>query len=244
MSANAPDDPTIRIDSNAETQEALELISFMKPIINQYLLPPSVTTERVSESMKMESRLYPEFVKAHCSSRRKFSFMDDNFLILGLQEFGYRNVEKIRINWLPKKHTNEIKHRYKNLTCARVPINLIKKWKIRSTHPLTDRELYVFAKSVKWFGDSTNRWGLISKCFLPERTAYFLRVEYYNRILCDFEKQERFGKLMLLDVDDHPQFYFKGQDHILTSLFTQSELAEHEIDAKLDDTESPAKDPR
>jgi hypothetical protein len=183
--------------------------------MNQHLLPPAIASGSAKEIRTLEQRLFPEFVKAHGSSRRKFTEMDDNFLMLGLQEFGYRNTEKIRANWLPKKHSNEIKHRYKNLTCARVPANMIKRWKIRSTHPLTDRELYVFAKGLKWFGDATNRWSLISKCFLPERTAYFLRVEYYNRILCDFEKQERFGKLMLLDVDEHPQFYFKGQDHIL-----------------------------
>lgn len=62
----------------------------------------------------------------------------------------------------------------------------------------------MFAKGIKWFGDATNRWSLISKSFLPDRTAYFLKVEYYSKILCDFEKAEKFGKLMLLDVDDHP----------------------------------------
>ena len=136
--------------------------------------------------------------------------MDDNFLVLGLQEFGYRNVDQIRVHWLPKKNSNEIKHRYKNLTCARVSQNTIKKWKNRHAQPLNDRELYMFAKGLKWFGDATSRWSLISKCFLPERTAYYLKIEYFSKILCDFEKAERFGKLMLLDVDDHPLLHQKG----------------------------------
>ena len=136
--------------------------------------------------------------------------MDDNFLVLGLQEFGYRNTEQIKAHWLPKKSSNEIKHRYKNLTCARVPHNTIKRWKNRHALPLNERELYMFAKGLKWFGDKTNRWSLISKCFLPERTAYYLKVEYYNKIACDFERSERFGKLMLLDVDDHPLLHQKG----------------------------------
>jgi hypothetical protein len=29
----------------------------------------------------------------HANNRRKFTQMDDNFLVLGLQEFGYRNVD-------------------------------------------------------------------------------------------------------------------------------------------------------
>ena len=51
------------------------------------------------------------------NNRRKFSRMDDNMMILGLQEFGQKNMEQIRVHWLPRKTVNEIKHRYKNLTC-------------------------------------------------------------------------------------------------------------------------------
>lgn len=158
--------------------------------------------------------------------------MDDNLLVLGLQEFGYREVEQIRAHWLPKKHTNEIKHRYKNLTCSRVPNNIIKKWKSRHSQPLTASELYNFAKGVKWFGDSTNRWSLIQKCFLPERSPYYLKVEYYNKILLDFEKQERFGKLMLLDFEDHPHLHKLGSDDPLKLIMGSDELEVCEEEGK------------
>ena len=54
---------------------------------------------------------------------------------------------------------------------------------------------------MKWFGDATNRWTLISKCFLPDRTAHHLRVEF-SSIVTDFAKAEQFGQLMLVDIPD------------------------------------------
>ena len=69
--------------------------------------------------------------------------MDDNMMILGLQEFGQKNMEAIRIHWLPRKTVNEIKHRYKNLTCQRVHDNMVKQWKYKQSQPLTEREFYL-----------------------------------------------------------------------------------------------------
>jgi hypothetical protein len=83
---------------------------------------------------------------------------------------------------------------------------------------------------------------------LPERTPYYLKVEYYNKILCDFEKQERFGKLMLLDVDDHPLLQHKGQEEVFNSIFLEvdladQKLAEQETEAKVEDgSQSPKRE--
>jgi hypothetical protein len=59
---------------------------------------------------------------------------------LGLRQYGYKEVELIRNNWLPNKSTNEIKHRYKNLTCAKAPDNIIKRWKLTHNIPLNENE--------------------------------------------------------------------------------------------------------
>ena len=64
--------------------------------------------------------------------------MDDNLLLLGLRQYGYKEIELIRSNWLPYKSSNEIKHRYKNMTCAKAPNNLIKSWKENHNKPLTE----------------------------------------------------------------------------------------------------------
>ena len=82
-----------------------------------------------------------------------------------------------------------------------MPDNVIKRWKKKQGKPLCERELFQFAQGVKWFGDSTNRWSLISKCFVPDRTAQFLRVEF-STITTDFAKADQFGTLMLVDVPD------------------------------------------
>jgi len=74
------------------------------------------------------------------NNRRKFTVVDDNFLLLGLRQFGYKEVEMIKNAWLPNKSTNEIKHRYKNLTCAKAQDNIIKRWKNTHSIPLSDYE--------------------------------------------------------------------------------------------------------
>lgn len=59
---------------------------------------------------------------------------------MGLRQFGYKDIGQIRLNWLPNKREEEIKHRYKNMTCAKASENLIKKWKIEHNKPLTVSE--------------------------------------------------------------------------------------------------------
>lgn len=109
--------------------------------------------------------------------RRKFTMMDDNLLLLGLRQYGYKDVDSIKKNWLPSKTQNEIKHRYKNLTATKSPNNFIKKWKNNFYKPLNEREMMVLAKAVRWFGPSVNnRWPLICKCFLPNRSPHYLKV--------------------------------------------------------------------
>lgn len=56
------------------------------------------------------------------------------------------------------------------MTCAKASDNLIKKWKNTHHQPLSESEERQLAKAIKWFGASTNRWALISKCFLPNRS--------------------------------------------------------------------------
>ena len=68
------------------------------------------------------------------NNRRKFTLLDDNLLLLGIRQYGYKETELIRVQWLPSKTNNEIKHRYKNLTCAKADNNIIKIW--RNTHNL------------------------------------------------------------------------------------------------------------
>lgn len=102
--------------------------------------------------------------------------MDDNFLLLGLRQFGYKHVDNIRMKWLPHKSSSEIKHRYKNLTCAKAAMNLIKQWKTTHNIPgLSLQEERDLAKALRWFGTTGNRWPLISRCFIPNRSVTLLK---------------------------------------------------------------------
>ena len=78
---------------------------------------------------------------------------------------------------------------------------MVKQWKLRQSQPLSEREFYLLCQGVKWFGESTNRWALIARCFLPGRTVKFIQVEF-SAIVTDFDKSNRFGRMMLLDVPD------------------------------------------
>ena len=181
----------LNMTNSSQKCTAKTCFEVMRPLINFSLLPPSLWPEKSKEVPTSIPTGHPSIAQQfpQNNNRRKFTSTDDNFLILGLQEFGYRNIELIARHWLPRKTANEIKHRYKNLTCQRVPDNVIKRWKKKQGKPLTERELFQFAQGVKWFGDSTNRWTLISKCFVPDRTAQFLRVEF-STITTDFAKAE------------------------------------------------------
>ena len=90
----------------------------------------------------------------------------------------------------------EIKHRYKNLSCGRFPFNPIKLWKKKSRTPLTDSEVKTMAIALRWFGWRLNRWHLISRLFLPNRSVQLLQNEFKN-ILADRKKADYFASLML-----------------------------------------------
>lgn len=74
------------------------------------------------------------------NNRRKFTLLDDNLLLLGLRTYGYKEMDIIKLLWLPNKSTSELKHRYKNLTCAKALDNIIKRWKNQHALPLNDWE--------------------------------------------------------------------------------------------------------
>lgn len=101
----------------------------------------------------------------------------------------YRDVSKIQRFWLPDKSESEIKHRYKNWTCAKAEPNIIKTWKQANKESLTAEEKELLKKGVEWFGD-TNRWSLINKWFLPDRSQQFLINAYFNNDKKDSKKQK------------------------------------------------------
>jgi len=71
------------------------------------------------------------------NTRRKFSEIDDNFLLMAILNLGSaKDFESINMYWLTHKTQSEIKHRLKNLTCQRAPDNIIKRWKLQFNMPL------------------------------------------------------------------------------------------------------------
>ena len=103
------------------------------------------------------------------------------------------------------------------MTCQRVQDNLVKQWKQKQSEPLSEREFYLLCQGIKWFGENTNRWSLIAKIFLPGRSEKFIQVEF-TAIVTDFDKSNRFGKMLLLDVPDEKILtvaneVFKKQSH-------------------------------
>jgi hypothetical protein len=75
--------------------------------------------------------------QGNCTYRRKFSNVDDNFLLLAATEIWTRkDLDVVCQKWLPNKTSNEIKHRFKNLTCRRAATNELRKWKAKHNMPL------------------------------------------------------------------------------------------------------------
>lgn len=69
--------------SNNDISKSLKLLGVMKPLINQYLLPAKYVGTQV-DLATIESRLLNDARCSILNSRRKFTQMDDNFLVLGL----------------------------------------------------------------------------------------------------------------------------------------------------------------
>ena len=105
--------------------------------------------------------------------RKKFNYVDDSLLLLGIYFHGKKNYDVIKQLWLPGRSTEEIKHRIKNLVCQNAPINIIKKYKTMNENPLNAKDFLKFLKGIQWFG-LKNKWNLISRYFLPEKTSDYL----------------------------------------------------------------------
>ena len=105
--------------------------------------------------------------------RKKFNYVDDSLLLLGIYFHGKKNYEIIKQLWLPQRSNEEIKHRIKNLVCQNAPLNIIKKFKTMNENPLNQKDFLKFLKGIEWFG-LKNKWSLISRYFLPEKTSDYL----------------------------------------------------------------------
>ena len=105
--------------------------------------------------------------------RKKFNYVDDSLLLLGIYFHGKKNYEIIKQLWLPQRSNEEIKHRIKNLVCQNAPLNIIKKFKTMNENPLNQKDFLKFLKGIEWFG-LKNKWNLISRYFLPEKTSDYL----------------------------------------------------------------------
>ena len=105
--------------------------------------------------------------------RKKFNYVDDSLLLLGIYFHGKKNYDVIKQLWLPNRSTEEIKHRIKNLVCQNAPLNIIKKFKTMNENPLNAKDFLKFLKGIQWFG-LKNKWNLISRYFLPEKTSDYL----------------------------------------------------------------------
>lgn len=105
--------------------------------------------------------------------RRKFDSISDNLLLIGLKYHGKKNINAIQQLWLPSRSIEEIKHRIKNLTCQSAPDNIIKRHKKLNETMLNKEEFNLFLKGIEWFG-CKNRWNVISRYFLPERSSEYL----------------------------------------------------------------------
>jgi len=63
-----------------------------------------------------------------------------------------KNLELIQRNFTLFKSTNEIKHRFKNITATKMPPSDIKRWKIHYFTPLNQQEVKILAAALRWFG--------------------------------------------------------------------------------------------
>jgi hypothetical protein len=77
-----------------------------QPLINPFLLPISTGEVGKTRATQEDAEASDEEKKKNNytkNNRRKFTPVDDNFLLLGLRQFGYKEVDMIRNNWLINK---------------------------------------------------------------------------------------------------------------------------------------------
>ena len=91
--------------------------------------------------------------------RRKFDYIYDYLLMMGLTHYGKRNIEIIQRLWLDSKSVPEIRHRIKNLTCYKAPHNIIKKYKYYSETALSKVYiLFILGRICVIFKRNTMVW--------------------------------------------------------------------------------------
>ncbi|KAL4479267.1 hypothetical protein ABPG72_011479 [Tetrahymena utriculariae] len=165
----------------------LNILPQMKNLLKQKnnLTKEQIVDQLGSDYSPFINKLYlPTFTSnfGKNSSRSKFTPLDDNLLLQGLTKYGSsQNMEQIRNIFLQEKQTQEIKHRYKNLICSKAQPNPIKTWKNNQYSPLSESEIKLFLKGLKWFG-TEHKFNTISKYFFQNnRSGNLLEQEFYNK---------------------------------------------------------------
>jgi hypothetical protein len=145
--------------TNIRTFKKSELALVLKeffPFINPIYLPIKMNKNPALHIFKNEKTVDNFFTKNDLSDnqpdtpkneefvdgllgkkRRKFDYIYDYLLMIGLTHHGKRNIEIIQRLWLDSKSVPEIRHRIKNLTCHKAPNNIIKKYKYYCDSPLS-----------------------------------------------------------------------------------------------------------
>lgn len=147
---------------------------------NAYSASKSLINQ-LKKSSNIKNKL--EFENTFLSNKRlTFDRVYDNLLLIGQHIFGRKNIDQIKKNLLSNKTISEIKHRIKNLCCQKASENIIKTYKLMSEKLPSEDEFSFFLKGIKWFGIN-NKWNLISRYFIPERTPEY--IETLFKILVD-----------------------------------------------------------
>ena len=159
--------------------------------------------------------------------RRKFDSISDNLLLIGLKYHGKKNIDAIQQLWLPSRSIEEIKHRIKNLTCQSAPDNIIKRHKKLNETMLNKEEFNLFLKGIEWFG-CKNRWNVISRYFLPERSCEYLE-EFFivlleNKILPPALEPNNIAINSQGNNTKYSNMYFDGKKNIKRNIEIKEEI--------------------
>jgi hypothetical protein len=180
-----------------------EFKSFVDPIIFPLEIPKKrktttsdSTNEIISEddkSSKNNNKSLDQYLLGR-KKHYKFDKIQDGLLNLGLYFFSKKNIPLIKTYFLEGKTELEIRHRLKNLICFRAPENILKKQKIMTESPLNEQEFKSFLRGLTWFGYK-EKWSLISRFFLPERSPYYLEKVFEVVMSLDFLVESRIKKI-------------------------------------------------
>jgi hypothetical protein len=189
-------------------EETIKILKEFFPFINPLYLPltskfrhsiyyqPKITNINDSDNKENGSNTSSSKKKI----RKKFDQISDNLLLIALKHHGKKNIEAIQQFWLPGRSLEEIKHRIKNLTCQSAPDNIIKKYKKCTETMLSKEEFHLFLKGIEWFGYK-NKWNVISRYFLPDRSASYLEEFFFmlieNKVLFNDKQNDEQVKYRL-----------------------------------------------